>query len=785
MRALIQSIFQSSTYGRGLARRAAATRSLTAGLTILAAVIFIPTANTALGDVIVTGSVIPGDNPFTVNVNEGLPFDGNGINFNVVAPYTSDQQEFFEGLLDIIIGVAGPGDMTINNGSFLRYQDLIVGDSAIIGVGLEAETRIGTGQLTITGPGAYYNNDPTTLPAGFPTFEDFGSEREADIGYDLYVGRTGFGQMQILLGARAEIQDAVVIGDTASSEGSLVITGTGSQLTSGGFSTDIGIDEIHQMIIGRFGVGSMDVGNGARVLTKVGGDGIDVPDFVGAVIGGEAFIGDDEPMPGGEGKARVAGPNARWTIQASMQVGGFHNEDGDFGPEEESEGDNLVYASNVGRGTLSVWEGGLVTLLPLDAEEIGVQTLMLAIGQRGRVELVAGGRINVGTNVGDSEVAARDDQMRVVNDGVIIGAGEIQTGIFRNRYLGLVEVLQGQKMVVTATAAYEDVDEDAVPMVNWGVIRVTGTEEFQAELEFDRIPTTGGLPTPFQNRRLTTVPLVGRTGGLIHVQDGKLRFRTGLDNQASLAFTGGENLVVGDVVNLPGDGALVEDGVISVDGIGTHVVFEGDLLNGGVFDIAAVAAPVDVLGNFSTSGTLALELVEDAPFRLNILGDVLLDGVLNVTLSGASPMAGDVFGILSATGELAGIFTSQVLPALGPDMGWTVDYNYVIDTVTLRILSLATVTGADFNGDGVVDGADLAIWETNFGITDGATALQGDADGDGDVDGDDYDAWLGQLGPVPGSGAGQEGFGNVPEPSSIVLAILPALLAFVRRRRSR
>jgi hypothetical protein len=203
-------------------------------------------------------------------------------------------------------------------------------------------------------------------------------------------------------------------------------------------------------------------------------------------------------------------------------------------------------------------------------------------------------------------------------------------------------------------------------------------------------------------------------------------------------------------------------------------------------DIGSVTAPVDVLGNFETSGTLALELVEDAPFRLNILGNALLDGILNVTLSGASPVAGDVFGLLSATGDLSGIFTGQVLPALGPDLGWTVDYDYVVDTVTLRILSLATVTGADFNGDGVVDGADLAIWETNFGITDGATALQGDADGDGDVDGDDYDAWISQLGPVPpGSGASQGGISNVPEPASVILAAMPALLAIVRRRRAR
>ena len=782
MRALIQLPLHVSAYLRIRVPNAATSRLLLAASLLLAVAISPPTADRALGDVIVNGSVSPGDNPFTVNVNEGLPFDGNGINFNVPDPPVATDQNFFEGLSDIIIGVSGPGDVTINNGSFLRYQDLIVGDSDTIGVGLNEEILIGTGRLSIIGLGAYYNNDPTILPAGFPPYEDFGSLRDAEIGYDLYVGRTGFGEMLILSGARAEIQDAVVIGDSAGSEGYLEVSGLGTHLSSGGFSTDIGVDEIHQLIVGRFGYGSLNISGGGRVFTKVGGDGIDTPDFVGAVIGGEAFLSNEVPKPGGEGRVTV-GASSRWTIQASLQVGGFHNEDGDFGPEDESEGDNVVYATNVGKGTLTVFDLGLVTILPLDVEEIGAQTLMLAIGQRSRVEL-AGGRVNVGTNVGDTEIAARNDQMQVVNDGVITGRGEIHTGIFRNRYLGTVEVLQGQRMVISATAGFADIDLDAAPMVNWGVIRVIGNNDFHAELEFDRIPTTGGLPAPFQNRQLTAVPLVGRAAGLIHVQNGKLRFGTGLENQGTLAFTGGDNLVVGNVVNLPGDGLLLADGVISVDGIGTHVVFEDDLTNGGVMDIASTVAPVDVIGNFETTGTFQLELTKGAPFRMNIIGDALLDGILKVSLFGASPMAGDAFGVLAATRELSGIFTGQVLPTLGTDLGWTVDYDYILDTVTLRILSLATVTGADFNGDGVVDGEDLAIWETNFGITDGATALQGDADGDGDVDGDDYDEWLMQLGPVPpGSGAGTDRIGLVPEPSGIVLLATSALFALALRRR--
>jgi hypothetical protein len=44
----------------------------------------------------------------------------------------------------------------------------------------------------------------------------------------------------------------------------------------------------------------------------------------------------------------------------------------------------------------------------------------------------------------------------------------------------------------------------------------------------------------------------------------------------------------------------------------------------------------------------------------------------------------------------------------------------------------------DFHMDGVINGADFVIWETNFPLGSGAEPFQGDADLDGDVDGEDY-----------------------------------------------
>jgi hypothetical protein len=54
---------------------------------------------------------------------------------------------------------------------------------------------------------------------------------------------------------------------------------------------------------------------------------------------------------------------------------------------------------------------------------------------------------------------------------------------------------------------------------------------------------------------------------------------------------------------------------------------------------------------------------------------------------------------------------------------------------------------ADFDQDGVVDGADFLAWQRGMGVMSGAARPDGDADGDGAVDGDDLTLW-------------RDGFGN-------------------------
>lgn len=83
-----------------------------------------------------------------------------------------------------------------------------------------------------------------------------------------------------------------------------------------------------------------------------------------------------------------------------------------------------------------------------------------------------------------------------------------------------------------------------------------------------------------------------------------------------------------------------------------------------------------------------------------------------------------------------------------------------------------TITG-DFDGDGSVDEADLALWQENFGATGSAPFTLGDGDGDGATTGADFLIWQRQL-PMPLVLA-------VPEPAAG--SLLGAAIVFARRRR--
>ena len=290
----------------------------------------------SFASVLVTGDVTPADNPFPnpfpngPNENEGLPPDGNFIN-----PFEApDEQTFFEGrhvdnvladltdddnvLIDeIVVGETAFGTLLISGESALRDGHLTIGASGLRTGG--TFIRAGTGVVRITGFGSLYNNDPTIIPPGLPPNFSSKTPRPLDEGYDLIIGSTGTvtlpgatgdiggtGTLEISAGGRAEIQDAVVVGASPSSTGSIIVDGFDSFLGSGGFEESVSMEDPHEMLIGDQGVGYMTITNGGTVRSdspgSPGGSGGSIGP-IGAVIGGSPFslTEGQAPDPGGVG----------------------------------------------------------------------------------------------------------------------------------------------------------------------------------------------------------------------------------------------------------------------------------------------------------------------------------------------------------------------------------------------------------------------------------------------------------------------------------------------------
>jgi hypothetical protein len=112
---------------------------------------------------------------------------------------------------------------------------------------------------------------------------------------------------------------------------------------------------------------------------------------------------------------------------------------------------------------------------------------------------------------------------------------------------------------------------------------------------------------------------------------------------------------------------------------------------------------------------------------------------------------------------------------------WTDQDEWIATTVTTTRLELNDLTGgllhgpddydviepnpADFDGDGNVNAADLAVWEASYN-----TNASADADNDGDSDGADFLIWQREF-----SGAPLASVSTVPEPHTALLLFLGLL----------
>ena len=92
----------------------------------------------------------------------------------------------------------------------------------------------------------------------------------------------------------------------------------------------------------------------------------------------------------------------------------------------------------------------------------------------------------------------------------------------------------------------------------------------------------------------------------------------------------------------------------------------------------------------------------------------------------------------------------------------------------VEIALLAGLHPGDFNGNQIVDPADLIQWKSDYG------SFGADADSDGDTDGNDFLVWQQQLAPISTSASA-----TVPEPASCFLLAISVVAAMISAPRFR
>jgi hypothetical protein len=151
-------------------------------------------------------------------------------------------------------------------------------------------------------------------------------------------------------------------------------------------------------------------------------------------------------------------------------------------------------------------------------------------------------------------------------------------------------------------------------------------------------------------------------------------------------------------------------------------------------------------GGGEIDGSLALEggiRIDQPGATLDVSGNVEL-GTTSLLEVGStySQTRGttDLFTILTAAGSLQGEFINAVGNEIDSHLGFGFFLNDVIYTNHAATLEIFAALPGDANGDGLVDGSDFGIWNSNKFLP-GTTWTRGDFNHDGVTDGADFGIW--------------------------------------------
>ena len=114
-------------------------------------------------------------------------------------------------------------------------------------------------------------------------------------------------------------------------------------------------------------------------------------------------------------------------------------------------------------------------------------------------------------------------------------------------------------------------------------------------------------------------------------------------------------------------------------------------------------------------------------------------------------------------------------------------HGWYFGEITLTLVASAPGVNADFDGNQLVDGADLMLWEVGFGTISNAAQSNGNSDADEDVDGRDFLNWQRQFSHVIARPHSTQSYNldTIPEPSSATLGLAAVVTALLGQRPRR
>ena len=246
--------------------------------------------------------------------------------------------------------------------------------------------------------------------------------------------------------------------------------------------------------------------------------------------------------------------------------------------------------------------------------------------------------------------------------------------------------------------------------------------------------------------------------GLIKSGGGTLKLGTQTTYSGGTTIADGTLMVLNATGSGTGTGPVAVDAAATLGGTGT---IQGDVTNSGVIKPGDAVGTLHMGGAYTqaVAGTLQIDLASASNYdSLAVTGTANLAGTLAVSLTnGFMPQLGNLFEVLTTAGFADTTFATTTLPPLVGDAEWNLTYR-------ANSLALLVTIPGDYDGSGIVDGADYVWWRK----LDGTPIA--------------FETWRSHFGQAIPAAAGTIIAANVPEPTMFALASIAPVFVLTRRR---